>query len=218
MNPNLEMGGVFIASLVGSWHCAGMCGPFSAFMSMRQDVRTTQAFYHLGRLITYSTLTVILFLLALPVKALVGPWFLFAVLIFWLVAGFFGKSLLIWQIPKPIIKLNQKMSGYASPLFGLSLGLVTTLLPCVWLYGFVGLAITKPNLHQALLFIFIFWLGTIPALLVTQNLFLKSNNMLKKYSRKFSLVLMIILSVFSLWIHKPQTNAEENCPIHHSGH
>ncbi|RMF85708.1 MAG: sulfite exporter TauE/SafE family protein, partial [Planctomycetota bacterium] len=53
---------VFVASLLGSLHCAGMCGPFVAFAVGADAGRTGGAWrhvaYHGGRLVTYSLLGV----------------------------------------------------------------------------------------------------------------------------------------------------------------
>ena len=47
---------IFIASLLGSLHCIGMCGAFTAITAGGpKPVQLTIA-YHLGRLITYMTL------------------------------------------------------------------------------------------------------------------------------------------------------------------
>ena len=50
---------IFVASLLGSLHCASMCGPFAAFALMRDARRGAwliQALYHGGRLLAYATL------------------------------------------------------------------------------------------------------------------------------------------------------------------
>ncbi len=49
------------ASLLGSPHCAAMCGGFVCFFSGQQDAKPSQlthATYHLGRLISYALLGV----------------------------------------------------------------------------------------------------------------------------------------------------------------
>ena len=52
---------VVAASLVGSLHCAGMCGPFTAFYAGNDTSRgraraSGHLAYHLGRLLTYAIL------------------------------------------------------------------------------------------------------------------------------------------------------------------
>ncbi|MGB0767859.1 MAG: sulfite exporter TauE/SafE family protein, partial [Phycisphaeraceae bacterium] len=54
---------VFVASLVGSLHCAGMCGAFVAFAVSDSEGRSGRraalaAAYHVGRLTTYVALGV----------------------------------------------------------------------------------------------------------------------------------------------------------------
>ena len=52
----------------------------------------------------------------------------------------------------------------AAPFF---IGLVTTLLPCGWLYTFVALALAAANPLNACLIMFAFWLGTLPVMIGT---------------------------------------------------
>jgi uncharacterized protein len=44
---------VFIASILGSLHCAGMCGPIQTLVASNTKTSIT---YHFGRLISYATL------------------------------------------------------------------------------------------------------------------------------------------------------------------
>ena len=44
--------GILSSSFLGSWHCAGMCGPIATLMSTRNSLWI----YHLGRLISYVSM------------------------------------------------------------------------------------------------------------------------------------------------------------------
>ena len=51
---------VFLASLLGSAHCAGMCGGFIAYYSAKaNNSSTSHIAYHIGRLLTYTILGVL---------------------------------------------------------------------------------------------------------------------------------------------------------------
>ena len=61
--------GILSASLLGSWHCAGMCGPFASFMGTTQRYPVIrQLGYHLGRLTTYLSLAILAFYFSFPIK------------------------------------------------------------------------------------------------------------------------------------------------------
>ena len=57
------LGTVFLASLLGSLHCVGMCGPFALLASSNPRGRSAAVVptmaYSLGRLITYSVIGLI---------------------------------------------------------------------------------------------------------------------------------------------------------------
>lgn len=167
---------VFAASLVGSLHCAGMCGGFVAFGA---GSGASQLAYHFGRLVTY----VILGALAGSVGAaidLAGAWaglprvaaiIAGASMFFWgglTLAKSFGFTLRTPAAPSPLRKLLFRVHGVVAkkpPVTrGLLLGLVTTLLPCGWLYAFaVTAAGTGQPVGGAAVMAF-FWLGTVPVL------------------------------------------------------
>ena len=46
-------GAIFLASLLGSMHCVGMCGPLALWATGGGRSRTSVVAYHLGRLTTY---------------------------------------------------------------------------------------------------------------------------------------------------------------------
>lgn len=213
LNSSMELMGILIASLVGSWHCAGMCGPFAGFILKKERPARIQISYHFGRLITYSTLVSVFYLLSIPVKGFLGDWIIYAILIFWAVASFFDLKFLSWKVPDAILNINKKLWASSDILGGLALGISTTLLPCFWLYAFVGLALTRKTWIEAVTVIGIFWLGTLPALFVTHIALKRIHLEFRMYSRKVSLLLVIILSIISFWMHRPVESKEE-CPMH----
>ncbi len=174
---------VFVTSLVGSPHCAGMCGAVVALATCdpqaRRPVRLHVA-YHGGRLVTYVLLGVV----AGAAGALLdfgGPLLglqRFAAVLAATVMIAFGLMQLgrlaglrvpTAPLPEPLRRLVMWGHGRAlafPPLHrALTLGLLTTLLPCGWLYVFAIAAAGTASPLWGGLTMAVFWLGTVPILL-----------------------------------------------------
>lgn len=184
---------VFFASLLGSLHCAGMCGPFCGIAvtggKTSREATTLHAAYHGGRLITYAllgaaagTLGAIVDLVSTlaglqPIAlALAGG----AMVLIGVgeIARHYGWSNRLasklakwghWRLPSGWKSLMQRGQRFASTQNAfpkaLIIGLLTTLLPCGWLYAFVVTAAGAGGPLQGLLVMAVFWLGTLPVLL-----------------------------------------------------
>lgn len=177
---------VFSASLLGSLHCAGMCGPFCGVAvsgpRSRGAAAPLHAAYHGGRLLTYTLLGAA----AGALGALVDLASSLAGLqpIALALAGgamvFFGVSELArahrwrlpglaWRPPRAWTRLLQRGQQFAArrsgPARALTIGLLTTLLPCGWLYAFVVTAAGTGSPAGGMLVMAAFWVGTLPVLL-----------------------------------------------------
>lgn len=176
---------VLVVSLLGSLHCAGMCGPLVAVAvgsTQQQSMPSRAALhvaYHGGRLVTYALL------------GAVGGWVgatldlggnLFGVQ---RAAGILAGSMMVLvgiaavlkyrgvRIPKfpgselltRLIVSGQRAALQMRPLRrSLAIGLLSVFLPCGWLYVF---AITAAGSGSALWgagIMVAFWLGTVPVL------------------------------------------------------
>ncbi len=174
---------VFIASLLGSLHCAGMCGAFVAFAVAAPDDRTPKwllhAAYNGGRLVTYVTLGGLAGLLGSVVDmggSLVGVQQVAAALAAATVATFGIVCLLrvkgvrVARIRPPKSMEMALHAGHrramqlAPPSRALAIGLLTTLLPCGWLYAFVATAAGTANPLFGAVTMAVFWAGTLPIL------------------------------------------------------
>ncbi len=177
---------IVAASLLGSTHCAGMCGPFVLLMVGKPGATSLSttiklAAYHLGRLTTY--------------------------LLFGLLAGTFGQALnksgyllgsqqaaaclaaftmfisatilLLRQLGVPLQHLPIPAKWVKTIYAGFKvakawpehvrawwIGLLTTWIPCGWLYAFVIVAAGSGSALMGSIIMFAFWLGTIPLLSV----------------------------------------------------
>jgi uncharacterized protein len=176
---------VFLASLLGSLHCAGMCGAFVALAVSPVPGKPTpsifhvQSAYHLGRLGTY----VLLGIFAGTAGALVDLGSTLAGIqpVAASLAGavmiWFGASMLLRlagvHVPKmPLPGFMQRLltAGHTRAMnLGPAaragvIGLLTTLLPCGWLYAFAVVAAGTASPFTGGLVMVIFWAGTLPVL------------------------------------------------------
>ncbi|MBI5865449.1 MAG: sulfite exporter TauE/SafE family protein [Planctomycetes bacterium] len=185
---------VLTASLLGSLHCAGMCGPFVALAvggcgEASPQVTASRRLlpgrfanhvaYHCGRLFTYLVFGLIAGLVGAALNlggSLVGIQRAAAVLagVMMVVMGgvalarLGGWSGLRWRAPIGLEKLlasaHQRIAALpAWPRAG-AFGLLTTLLPCGWLYAFVITASGTGSPALAALTMAVFWVGTLPVL------------------------------------------------------
>jgi sulfite exporter TauE/SafE len=175
---------VFVASLLGSLHCAGMCGAFAAFAVAPVDGpgpsrAALNGAYNLGRLFTYSVLGAIAGLLGAALDlggSLAGVSHAAAIGAGGLMVGFGGVAILraagvrIPRAPVPEALRRMTVSGHRAT-FGwpplaraTAVGLLTTLLPCGWLYAFVITAAGAGHPATGALTMAVFWAGTLPVM------------------------------------------------------
>jgi uncharacterized protein len=174
---------ILVASLLGSLHCAGMCG---AFLAVAVDDRGNwrrhallQSAYHGGRLISYITLGVaagaagrllnltgaLAGIRSFATIVAAATVITFAVLT---LARHLGLRLPVSAVPAWLSKASRPIYRFAMDrppfLRALLIGLSTTLLPCGWLYAFVVTAAGTASSTAAAMTMFAFWIGTLPAL------------------------------------------------------
>jgi sulfite exporter TauE/SafE len=176
--------GVFLASLLGSLHCAGMCGAFLAIAvtgvgdgTGRPRQFPLQAAYHLGRLATYTLLglaagaagQLIDLTTALagarPIAAsLAGA----TLLTFGLFSLLRIYGIVPARLPAPafmqrLLRAGHRRAFDRPPVVRAAMiGLLTTLLPCGWLYAFVLTAAGTASPWRGGTAMAVFWLGTLP--------------------------------------------------------
>ena len=175
-------GTAFIAGLVTSLHCAGMCGPLAcALMPATRDDADPQVVstvYHVARLFSYGVL-----------GALAGGvgrlplWFIgesaFRYLPWLLVLFFVAVALRLDQrLPKPLALsrahrwLSTQLRGRSRVAAAAGIGLATPLLPCGPLYFLVSLALLSGSALHGAETLLAFGLGTVPLLWFAQHNYL----------------------------------------------
>jgi sulfite exporter TauE/SafE len=170
--------GVLVASLLGSVHCAGMCGSFVCFYAGgRGSGASAHAAYNAGRLVSYLLLGAMAGVLGATVDrvgALAGLSRGAAVVSGALMVAWGLSTLLAARgvrIPRlegglrgrnPLGALLARVRGHPPVVRAATTGLLTTLLPCGWLYAFVAAAAGTGSVARALLTMALFWAGTLP--------------------------------------------------------
>ncbi|HEX4924218.1 MAG TPA: sulfite exporter TauE/SafE family protein, partial [Bdellovibrionales bacterium] len=157
---------VFTASLLGSLHCAGMCGP------IQQAAAPRAGHYHAGRLFAYVALGAAAGALGESLLERVqNPAFALAAgLVFALTLLAIGVSTIRGGLGRHGLAFKFLNRAWAhafrlkdARVRSLALGLLTPLLPCAWLYTFLaGAALTESPLWGAA-FMGAFGAGTLPA-------------------------------------------------------
>ena len=191
------------ASLVGSWHCAGMCGPVACSSGLQGQSHV----YHLGRLMSYLILGLLAGSLGytlineqvLPFKYSAGI-MMGALLCSLGINFFFG-----WNWPEKILKgAGRKLWNHLLPFLRKQnsqkflLGFFTGVLPCGWLYSFVLVAAATKSPTIGALTMFAFWLGTVPALLLMSAGFRRLIRAPQTKLRQTLGVLFILAGIYSV--------------------
>lgn len=171
----------FIAGLITSLHCAGMCGPLACtLMPMRgdrDDAHTVSTVYHLTRLAAYATLGALAGGLGrLPLTLLNSATLRWLP---WVLVLFFVALALRWDryLPKPAflarftLRLNPWLRRRSRVQAAAALGFATPLLPCGPLYFLITLALLSGSALRGVEFMLAFGLGTVPLLWLAQSQF-----------------------------------------------
>lgn len=175
---------VLAASLLGSVHCAAMCGGFVCLYAGTGSARHVgvrpHAAYNIGRLVSYLFLGAVAGSVGRGVDrigAVAGIGRLAAVIA--------GASMVVWGGTTLLAASGVRMPQYTAPralqasltsllvrfrnqspaVRGAATGLLTTLLPCGWLYVYVAAAGATGRVGDAMLVMVVFWLGTLPMML-----------------------------------------------------
>lgn len=169
------------ASLLGSLHCAGMCGGFVAFYAGTGDGRAgrSHAAYNLGRLAAYAGLGTMAGALGLALDLASAP-----IGIPRVAAGLAGLLITLWGMRMLLEVSGVRMASLRPPSAlssavargvavvarqpattrALVVGLLTGLLPCGWLYAFVVTAAGTGDPLRGAGLMAVFWAGTLPVM------------------------------------------------------
>ncbi len=174
---------VITTALLGSMHCAGMCGGFVCFYAGQESTRSqwpAHLAYNLGRWISYVTLGALAGLLGSRLDMMgaaagvsrgaavvVG-----ALMVVWGAAGIARALGARWATPRTpswasgaVSAVLKRVAAQPPVVRALTLGLLTTLLPCGFLWAYVAIAAGTAMPLRGALVMTAFWASTLPVML-----------------------------------------------------
>lgn len=177
----IELPLIFVAGILGTAHCLGMCGPFALMIGSGarswSGVAARQISYTIGRVFTYAVLGAVAGYCGARLATIL-PGFVNIPAALAIVAGL----LLVWQGLRATGLLPAASSQTSTPCLasgffshflrqpgatGVFLaGVFTGLLPCGLLYGMLALATSTHSLPLGALTMVVFGLGTAPAMIL----------------------------------------------------
>jgi sulfite exporter TauE/SafE len=217
---------VFLASVMGSVHCVGMCGPMITFYSAgdtsggvgRARALLPHAAYHLGRLVTYVLLGGAAGALgaAVDLAGSAGGITRVASVVAGVVMLVWGIGLLADALGVGLPKvLGHPRMPRVLQLFGsrvmLSakgrppvvraglIGLASTFLPCGWLYAFALTAAGTGTPWTGALVMAAFWAGSVPLLLGLGIGLQSAGRVFRKHVPVLSSVVLIVIGLTALF-------------------
>jgi len=214
---------ILAASLLGSPHCAGMCGAFAYLAAPGpQPPRGAAALYHGARLAGYAVLGALAGALGASLDrlgALAGVGRVAAILA--------GTVMLLWglttvlralgvRVPRPL-RLPVATGAWAAVLRRAQavgplrraalLGALTALLPCGWLYVFVAAAAATGSALAGAAQMSVFWAGTLPAFAALGLLAQRASGALRRHLPAVTGAALVILGVITLLGRGPSPHA-----------
>jgi len=164
----------FVLGLVGSLHCAGMCGPLAlalpAAATGSARFMLGRVAYNLGRITTYCALGIIFgFFGKTLLLAGVQRWVSISLGIVLIIGLFTSRKLALWKpVTLLVNQLKSRMSGLLRQRSLVSvgaLGLLNGLLPCGLVYVAAAGATATGHVLNGAIYMAAFGAGTLPMML-----------------------------------------------------
>lgn len=168
----------FVLGLMGSFHCAGMCGPIAIALPLHGNTVSQKVFggalYNIGRTITYGFMGAIFGLLGQgiqmigfqqKVSVIMGAVMIISVIFPALFRNQYSLDSSLFSVVGKLKKSIGRMFAIRSFSSLFFIGLLNGLLPCGLVYMAIAGAIGMGNVSGGSLYMILFGLGTIPMLL-----------------------------------------------------
>jgi len=198
----------FILGLLGSLHCAGMCGPLAVALANANSsagVLISRILYNLGRVVTYSLIGIVLGTVGKGIS-LAGWQQAFSILIGLLIMSYLllgskwipANPFNTGQLNSWLKKMLGKYLGRAG--FGSSFltGLLNGLLPCGLVYIALAGAVAAGDVFSGMSYMFVFGMGTFPMMLMISLSGKYFKPLWFNYHRVLSIFLWILALLFIL--------------------
>jgi uncharacterized protein len=227
----------FIVGLVGSAHCAGMCGPIALALPLRSESWFTRVsgglIYNMGRIFTYMILGSIFGLLGkglhmagfqLWTSVVLGILMITMVLVPMIFKRMPSLSNIFESYSARLLSgfRNMFRKGDTKSLFGI--GLLNGILPCGLVYVAIAGAINTGDVVSAMIYMALFGAGTIPVMLAVSLAGTMISLKLRVFVNKLSPYVIVLLGVLfilrglSLGIPYVSPKAEALTPVIEKAH
>ncbi|WP_107037691.1 sulfite exporter TauE/SafE family protein [Brumimicrobium mesophilum] len=197
----------FTLGLVTNLHCIGMCGPISMALPLNRKSKATISggitSYSLGRSLGYTIMGLIVGIIGLSASLLgVLQWLsiLSGIIIIFFAWGAYykGNGKVTWfnkVVMRTMSKFLQAKPSGTPKLIGI--GFINAFLPCGMVYVALGFALTMGSVQKAMIYMFVFGLGTLPGFIflgVLKDFFAR----IGFFNRKF--VFATLISIVGLFM------------------
>jgi hypothetical protein len=201
----------FLVGIVGSAHCAGMCGPIALALPLKNENWFTRTFsgliYNTGRVITYIILGAVFGLLGKSLH-MAGFQQWSSIVIGILMIAFVIVPLIFSKLPS----VNNMFSGYSHRLLGafrglfnkgsygslFGIGLLNGILPCGLVYVAIAGALNTGSVTAGMLYMALFGAGTIPVMLGISLAGTMMSLKLRVFINKLSPYVIVLIGVLIL--------------------
>lgn len=210
---------IFVASLLGSLHCVGMCGCFVAFYAAGDGARgparlATHGVYSAGRLLAYAALGAAAGGLGAVLDlagALAGLQRTAAIVA--------GAAMILWGVIALLRLRGFRIGGGTAASLGVArlirgglarvggkppmvraavMGVLSGALPCGWLWAFLVTAAGTGGPLSGMAVMTAFWAGTVPALLAVGLGAQLAAAPLRRYAPSLTAALMVVLGILAI--------------------
>lgn len=223
----LLLGTVFVASVLGSLHCVGMCGPFALLAGASKEKKAAwapTAAYSLGRLVTYAIIGFVFGALGMALNAgtAFATWQQSATYVAGTLMILVGCIALLrhWGVRVALPKVFQPIQGLLQKGFSrtkrmkpvaraLTIGALTSLMPCGWLYTFAITAAGTGSPWYGMLLMSVFWAGTVPIMTALVFGFNRIGRSFQKRVPVLMASLVIVVGVFTIGYRAPVTLGQQ---------
>lgn len=198
----------FVLGLMGSFHCAGMCGPIAIALPLHGNTVPQKIFggtlYNVGRTITYGIMGALFGLLGQgmemigfqqKISVIMGVLMIISVLFPALFKNQYSMDKSMFSFVGKLKKSIGKMFSIRSFSSLFFIGMLNGLLPCGLVYMAIAGAIGTGNAGQGTLYMILFGLGTIPMLLTIS---LAGNVMSQTIRKKINKLIPVLVVIVGL--------------------
>ncbi len=197
-----------ILGLMGSFHCAGMCGPIAIALPLQGNTTGQKIaggfLYNMGRTVTYGIMGAIFGLLGQGIVLIGFQQKVSVIMGAIMVVSVFFPALFKnqYNLNKSWFSLVGKLKKSIGQLFSVRsfsslffIGLLNGLLPCGLVYMAIAGAIGTGSATQGTLYMILFGLGTIPMLLAISLAGNMMSQAIRKKVNKLIPVLIVVVGI-----------------------